>query len=92
MEKYSVLEIVPLYLAGKKIKRDSWWEVEYIQFNKDFIYQKGSDQKSMNIKYNEKYVNTCSCYLSPLEVIDKCGIKGSESGLDYSTKKWILVD
>jgi hypothetical protein len=50
MKKYTVIEILPFYLQGRKIKRDIWEEVEYIQFKKNFS------------KKNDKYNNETSCY------------------------------
>jgi len=94
MKTYNVLEILPLYLEGKKIKRVEWDEVKFIQFDLNYEYNKEykNCSKTLKVVFNKSMNDTESkrvvdCYMSPLESIDRFGINHH-----LEEKRWIVVD
>jgi hypothetical protein len=103
-KKYNLLEIIPYYLAGKRVKRDCWVEVDYLQLDKEIQPKRVTHDKLGKITVP----GTTSCkiklkdmeeqYNNKIEMLNKYKTYYSSPlcSLEYhgfnKDKLWVLID
>jgi hypothetical protein len=102
-KKYTLLEIIPYYLTGKKIKRDCWQEVDYIMFNKKFkpkiinhdtlgkIFMPYSSSCRIKLKEQQEQDNIKNIMLDKYETYYSSPLESLEKFGCNLDKLWLIV-